>query len=341
MRVSAIIAVFLLACPLTIAQQTPEEVAAFRHVHDSHSRFSTTHGLEDEQLKDLVDAYMLVRIKDTLDLSDLETLKLVEQIGSYKKELTRLKFLEGILREQLRHKTTQGVNDDLVKSDLDVLMQTGSQIAEELRGMVENSRKTLSMVQSAQLYLFVDDFEQEILQLIDQARQMHHSETQQKLDPTSNHDEVEAMSAFRALVQFETRKLNMPDDDEKDIIDLVDAWMMVEMMAALDLPKAKFGSLITHVGQYKDQLYQMKWQIGDSRAQLRSDIALKAREDLIALQLENLLMQESAVADLVEAFVTEAQKDVSVAMSAKMLLFMVEFEYKVLALIERAGQDIQ
>jgi hypothetical protein len=335
MRLLAVIVAPLLVCQFVWSQETSDNKSAIRLAQNTQSEFLSEHGFSQQELQELVEIYMQAQIRNTLHLTVVQTDELIKYIGTYKKELTRLKFLQGLLREQLRHNTTQGVSEDLIKTELDQLIKTGSGIATELHKMIDESKKILSVTQSAQLYLFVDDFEQEILQLIKKAQQIQDPSVATGADGATVPGEVPP--ALRDLVQVETRRLDMPDDDQKDIIDLVDAWMMFEMMQVMDLPDEQFLSLIKHVGQYKDQLYQMKWQIGDSRFQLRSDITAGAADEIVGEQLDNLLLQEEAVADLVESFVSAAQRDVSITMSAKMLLFMVDFERKVINLIGQSN----
>ena len=56
----------------------------------------------------------------------------------------------------------------------------------------------------------------------------------------------------------------------------------------------------------------------------------------IERMLEELLLQEEAVAELIGLLVTEAQKDVSLAKSARLYLFVGDFEEYVGRLFERA-----
>ena len=337
MRLLAIIIAPILICQSVWSQENPQDKTASNQVQDSQSRFLSSHDLENEQLIDLVEGYMLLSMRNALDLTDSQILELVQKLGTYKKELTRLKFREGIVSEQLRQKIVRGVSEDLIKADLDVLIKTGSGIAKELRSMIEESKKVLSTTQSAQLYLFVDDFEQEILQLVEKAQKMHQQDIVGSDDANDGKPDEELTSGLRELVQVETRRLDMPDNDEKDIIDLVDAWMMIKMMKTLDLPNDQFVSLMKHVGQYRDQLYQLKWQVAESRLLLRRRIGSGAHDGILSENLEDLLLQEEAVAQLVESFVKAAQKDVSVTLSAKMLLFMIDFEEEVRELIGKAS----
>ena len=49
-----------------------------------------------------------------------------------------------------------------------------------------------------------------------------------------------------------------------------------------------------------------------------------------------MLLREEAIVDLIQSFVTEAQKDLSVHRTGQLFLFLGEFEQEVIDLIERS-----
>ncbi len=54
--------------------------------------------------------------------------------------------------------------------------------------------------------------------------------------------------------------------------------------------------------------------------------------------LQDLLLQEEAVAELVRLLVTESHKDVSLAKSARLYLFVGDFEDYVARLFQKVGE---
>lgn len=299
---------------------------------------------QDEEIYDLIQAYQLVRIKKVLGLDDTQTLELMQNIGTYRDTLTRQRIFRAILREQLRNLLEADADEGVILKSLQNQILHEENLVGTLRSMLEKSGATLSTPQRARLYLFVDDFEREIRILAEKAQGMHqHGEGVQpgnhSASPKDDRLGEDETAALRNLVTQETRKLDIADEDHEDIIDLVDAWMMVRMAAELELNPEETVRLFQHAGTYKDQLHQMKWQIGAARGGLRMSLD-SAADPEIDRQLEDLLLQEEAVADLVRVFITEARKDVSIAQAAQLFLFLGDFENEILDLISRANQTI-
>lgn len=148
-------------------------------------------------------------------------------------------------------------------------------------------------------------------------------------------------AAFRTLVENEARALHIPEQKDIEARELVAMVLMVRLKKAMDLTDEQTLKLVQDVGKYKDQLHQMKWQIGSSRQELRLALKSGASDAAIEQMLEGLLMQEEAIAELISTLVTEAQKDVSVAQAAKLYLFVDDFEQDMRRLIYRAQQAIK
>jgi hypothetical protein len=301
---------------------------------------------QDEEIYDLIQAYQMVRLKKVLGLDDTQTLELMKHIGTYKDDLTRQRIFRAILREQLRHLLETSADEDAILKSLQHQILHEENLVRTLRAMLDKARESLSTPQRARLYLFVDDFEREVRDLAMKAQSMHqHGEgvspgaTASTVSPGEEQLGTEETEALRKLVTHETRKLDIADEEHEDIIELVDAWMMVRMASELELDPQETIRLFKHVGTYKDQLHQMKWQIGAARSQLRGSLET-ATDDEIERQLEDLLLQEEAVANLVRVFITEARKDVSTVQAARLYLFLGDFENEILSLISRANQVI-
>ena len=138
------------------------------------------------------------------------------------------------------------------------------------------------------------------------------------------------------MIAERTSGLDINDPDEKNIIELVDAWLMVRLSSELKLTTEETVQLFKRVGTYKDQLQEMKWQMGAARLELRIAARDGFDTDILEEQLENMLLREEAVADLIKSFVTEAQKDLSTHRTAQLFLFLGDFEQEVVDLIERS-----
>lgn len=152
--------------------------------------------------------------------------------------------------------------------------------------------------------------------------------------------EHSADSAFRNLVENEARALQIPELEDLEARELVEMVLMVRLKKAMDLTDEQTLRLVRDVGKYKDQLLEMKTQIGSSREALKKALGSGASDGSIGKMLEGLLMQEVAIAELISTLVKEAQKDFSTAQAAKLYLFVDDFEQAMRRLIYRAQQGI-
>ena len=124
------------------------------------------------------------------------------------------------------------------------------------------------------------------------------------------------------------------------MVSLFDGVLMAQMARALNLNPRETVMLFERVGSFKSQLHELKWQIGASRASLRALIETGASTPALEQALEDLLLQERAAAELTRTLVTESQKDVSLAQSARLYLFVGDFEEYVLRLLNRAADAV-
>jgi hypothetical protein len=322
-----------------LAQKAPDDEKAFLEIQAQQDAFLSELGLDEQELFDLVQSYMLVRMKKTLDLTDVQTINLMKRVGVYKDQLTRLKFHKGLLVSQLRMNLAQTAPESKIQTNLSALLENEQKTVETLRSMISESGDELSVTQRANLYLFVGDFEEDIRRMAMHAQRMnqegHRRYTKELHDKFYRMSENDS-SAFRAMLAEETRGLDINNPEEKNIIELVDAWLMVRLSSELELTTKETVQLFKRVGTHKDYLQQMKWQMNDARLALRLAARDGIEDDLIERQLEDMLLQEEAVSELVESFVTEAQKDISTHRAAQMFLFIDDFEQEVVDLIQRS-----
>jgi len=338
-RTILLVMVGVTACLPVAAQKPPADEKAFLEVQASHKVFLSQLGLNEQELYDLIQSYMLIRIKKTLDLTDVQTLHLMKRIGVYKEKLPRLKFHKALLISQLRLRLSESASEVSIQENLTLLLENDQKTVETLRSMITEAGEELVATQRAKLYLFVGDFEQDIRRMAQHAQRMNQDGHQ--VYTKELHDRYYKMSkddssTLHAMIKEETRGLDINDPDEKNIIELVDAWLMVRLSSELDLTTVETVRLFKRVGTHKDQLQKMKWQMGEARLALRIAARDNFDPDVIEEQLEDMLLQEEAVVDLVKSFVTEAQKDISIHRAAQLFLFLGDFEQEVVDLIERS-----
>ncbi|HIA47104.1 MAG TPA: hypothetical protein EYN96_03840 [Candidatus Hydrogenedentes bacterium] len=321
------------------AQKQPADEKAFLEVQANNEVFLGDLGLDEQELYDLIQSFMLIRLKTTLDLTDVQTLNLMGKIGVYEEQLPRLKFHKALLISQLRIQLAESSSDALIQESVTALLENDQKTVETLRSMITDAGDELGAGQRANLYLFVGDFEQDIRRMAMHAQRMNQAGHQRYTKEL--HDRYHEMtdddsSALRMMIEERTSGLDINDPDEKNIIELVDAWLMVRLSSELKLTTEETVQLFKRVGTHKDQLQEMKWQMGAARLELRIAARDGFDTDIIEEQLENMLLREEAVADLIKSFVTEAQKDLSTHRTAQLFLFLGDFEQEVVDLIERS-----
>jgi len=298
---------------------------------------------DERDIYDLIESLVSVRLKRTLDADDATMKALFEKNGATSKQLTMLKWQRAGLREHMRWCLDYGQSEQGVKESLDLLLAYEGYIADELKKMVVESQPVIGVTKSAELYLFVDDFERFLATRVDEALKKSHthgdaSESPAPAAPKSASAD-EGFSAFQKMLRQQNEDVPLSEAAGEDVIKLVDGLLVVRLTQALDIDKEETVRLFAHVGQVKDQLHELKWQIGRDRQLLRDAIAMSAPEEEIRKRLDDLLIEEKAVAGLIREFVEGAGKDITTAQSAKLYLFLGDFEAYIVDLLERTETD--
>lgn len=317
--------------PAWAQDRQAEELRTFIDLIQSESGDATTTAT-DIDVRRLIEAVLMVRLQSRLQLSDDQTDALVLRVGSYRDRLTAMKFMRAASRENLARRLDQGVTEEEIGATLESLLSQEEDIAAVMHEMVKEAAKDLTAPQTAKLYLFVGEFETFMRDLVYRAQYISlHGTPPDEIVPagagTSN-DPV-----IRALVERERAGTTTQDTD---MVALFDGLLMARLSGALKLDAEETIKLFHRVGSYKDQLHEIKWNIGSARQELYDALGENAPDPAIETKLEDLLLQERAAADLLRRMVTEAQKDVSLQKSARLYLFVEDFEEYVSRLLEKA-----
>lgn len=298
----------------------------------------------DREIYQLVSDIMQVRLQRTLGLDTKGFDTLMTCLGGARKELVRLKWQRGYSREALRACVSAGEPDDVVAEKLSSLLSMETDIVRNLRSMVESSEDCLNAQQTANLYLFVDDFEAYLGSLIDQARDhgMTNSAVQRPLDPSDSvaapeDDRIPNQNEFVDLVRRDNQDARLQDYADDDVVALVDALLILRLTERLGLTSNETAALFKRVGDYKDQLHRLKWIIGEKRGQLRDAIESQDPDGAIRERVEDLLLQEEAVARIINMFIQEAREDLTIRQAADLYLFLGDFEEYIVGLLGRAN----
>lgn len=187
--IGAVMCVAVALCvPMVWAQPTAPQPPARRHAKPAapggrhpaarHGRALIRGGrflanaARDKNLRDMVETVMIAKLSTRLGLNDAQALNLVR---------SRTKFREDTQRLRKRRVEAAKALDDALKvsppnkadvnAKLKNLMALDDKIASLRRRGFEDAAKNLSVVQRAQLYLFINEFENDIRQLINRARE--------------------------------------------------------------------------------------------------------------------------------------------------------------------------
>lgn len=321
--------VFSQVCIQAIAQDAAksDELRTFRNlVEDEAGDAALPSNAQD--LQQLLERILVLRLRNSLQLSDEQLHALSLRVGTFKKRLTAMKFRRGSAREHLRDCLDEGLGEDQINQRLTTLLEQEKAIAKQLHKMILAAGESLTIAQTAELYLFIGDFDVFMSDLIERAQSMHRSgdDSAGLADLRDSKPGALERTLVRRLVELEAAGPTGQSARESDMAALFDGLLMTQLSRALQLTPEETVILFRRVGSYTDQLHEMKWQVGGARAALRSALDRGTPDAEIQEALGDLLLQEEAVADLIGLMVTEAQKDVSLEKSARLYLFVGDFE---------------
>lgn len=356
--VLTLVACLLAGIPAGYAQKPPRADEAFREIIESQSELLKISEQEKEELDifALVDRYMLLKLRDTLDLTDQQALDLVDRIDVYKDRLSEQKWYKGYAREQLRKAIESGEPDTYIREKLESLLQQEQDIVKSVRNLITAAREDITVSQAARLYLFLDEFEAEIKRLIHRAvvlsnrgavseeltQGSHRKRQSEDSAESRSQQEIEEASeqAFDDIVEEEVRSMGADTDPvhNEEMRDMVRTLMMLQLAKVLELSPEETVLVLQRVSQYRDKLYQMKVQIAQERESLATLLDANAKDDMVATKLDDMLLQEEAIADLIRVLVTEAEKDIGLIKAAKLYLFVEDFEDRIRMMVFRAQQ---
>lgn len=319
-------------CPATSAQDEPIEFHALTAPVDP-DEFQALLPTEYKEIYNLLERLLVIRLKQTLDADIPQMVALHECAGEAKEQLTMLKWLRAGARDHLRWQLEQETSPEEIAAELDLLLDYEEQIASVLADMVHSSRVALNAADSARLYLFVDDFEQFVSETIATIV----DDPESSVHPAPPDVTPESADSFSDMVREDNRDVPLDQFAGEDVIELVDALLMVRLAETLNLDSTEMVQLSKRVGTHKDRLHELKWQIGGNRQALREAIASGAPAHELNERVNDLLLQEQAVANLVREFVEGAREDVTEHQAAKLYLFLGDFEDYIVDLLQRAG----
>ena len=165
-----LICTVLCAIPFAAFGQDEERMpAGFRTMLEEENQNLPLREMRDRNLHELLQTILMVRLAQSVELTDEQILEFSKRVGSFKDQLHEMKWQIAASRETLRDAVQYKEPDAIVRRKLDDCLLQELAITDLLRKLVHESRKDLTDVQAAKFYLFLGDFEQEMRRLVERA----------------------------------------------------------------------------------------------------------------------------------------------------------------------------
>ena len=160
----------LCAMPFAAFSQDEERMPpGFRTMLEEENRNLPLREMRDRDLHELLQTILMVRLAQSVELTDEKVVEFSKRVGSFKDQLHEMKWQIAASRETLRDAVECKDPDAVIRQKLDDCLLQELAITDLLRKLVHESRKDLTDVQAAKFYLFLGDFEQEMRRLVERA----------------------------------------------------------------------------------------------------------------------------------------------------------------------------
>lgn len=176
----------LILCAIGVHAQEPDthngdldKLEEFRSLMEQEARDLSIRNPKDSDIIELVERIMTVRLARRLGLTIEETKDLGNAVGDFRDKVYDLKWLRAEKRQSLRHAVEVG-DTEAAERELNKLLRLDRAIAHLIQKMIEDSQEHLTVEQAADFYLFIEDFESDISETIEQAQRIHHSQKPEK-----------------------------------------------------------------------------------------------------------------------------------------------------------------
>jgi len=164
------VCVCLVAC-LAYAQEPPAQPEAKPDAKAEAKPVPDEDVISDAELRDLVETVLTARLAKTLGLNDEQTVLLVRRLSEYKDKLGALRKERQAMAKTLKENLKSDKPDAEIQKNLDELVAKDDQIFEFRKNVYEKAGEGLTTAQRARLYVFLGDFESDMRQLVQKARE--------------------------------------------------------------------------------------------------------------------------------------------------------------------------
>lgn len=126
---------------------------------------------ENQDLRELVETVMFVRLSRKLELDDKQTVMLMRRFDEMQDKGRELQEERQSLLDDLRESVNDEADDAKIEEQLRRLKEIDRELFETRMNTIEEAGQDLTPAQRAKLYVFAQDFRQDMHRLVDQARQ--------------------------------------------------------------------------------------------------------------------------------------------------------------------------
>jgi hypothetical protein len=125
----------------------------------------------ERDVRELIETVMLVRLSKELELDDEKTVLLVRRFGEVKEQAESLAKQRGQALAELKASVRAGDTDEVIQEKLTKLRDLDTQLATIKEDAFQQAASELTVTQQAKLYVFIQEFEDEMRHMIMKARE--------------------------------------------------------------------------------------------------------------------------------------------------------------------------
>lgn len=126
---------------------------------------------EQREVRKLVEEIMAARLSQQLELNDEQTVLMLRKLAEFREELQAFRKTRQELVTGLQSGLQAGEADAQLETKLNELVAHDAKMADAKKNMWEKAGAGFSVAQRAKLYVFLNDFENQMRKLVQKARE--------------------------------------------------------------------------------------------------------------------------------------------------------------------------
>lgn len=131
--------------------------------------------MQESDVREMIEMVMMAKLSRELELSDDETVLMMRRFSETKERVSELIRERSEAVKALKQILDQDAAEDELRAALDKLMALDKELRETRVRVFDQASADLSLTQQARLYLFINEFDDQIRKLVMRARTRHHA----------------------------------------------------------------------------------------------------------------------------------------------------------------------